>query len=93
MRIIRDTEGLSEDIYGLKLKNLSLQFTRRNYENVQSKSQVLVSMLQQDKIHPRLAFESSGLFVDPERAYSVSKEYYEEQKTDESEVNEDVAQQ
>lgn len=79
LRIIRDTEGLSEDIYNLKLKNLSLQFTRRNYENVQSKSQVLVSMLQQDKIHPRLAFTSSGLFTDPESAYQVSKEYSEEQ--------------
>jgi hypothetical protein len=36
-------------------------------------------MLQQPKIHPRLAFESSGLFIDPERAYSISKEYHEEQ--------------
>ena len=80
LRIIRDTEGLSVDIYNLKLKNLSLQFTRRNYENVQSKSQVLVSMLQQNKIHPRLAFTSSGLFTDPESAYQLSKEYSEEQE-------------
>ena len=79
LRIIRDTQGLSADIYNLKLKNLSLQFTRRNYENVQSKSQVLVSMLQQNKIHPRLAFTSSGLFTDPESAYQLSKEYSEEQ--------------
>ena len=79
MRIIRDTRGLSDDIYNLKLKNVSLQFTRRNYENVQSKSQVLVSMLQQNKIHPRLAFTSSGLFTDPESAYQLSKEYAEEQ--------------
>ena len=80
LRIIRDTQGLSADIYNLKLKNLSLQFTRRNYENVQSKSQVLVSMLQQNKIHPRLAFTSSGLFTDPESAYQLSKEYSEEQE-------------
>ena len=79
LRIIRDTEGLSEQIYKLRLKNVSLQFTRRNYENVQSKSQVLVSMLQQNKIHPRLAFTSSGLFTDPESAYQLSKEYSEEQ--------------
>jgi hypothetical protein len=71
---------LSEDIYNLKLKNISMQFTRRNYENVQSKSQVLVSMLQQNKIHPRLAFTSSGLFTDPESAYQLSKEYAEEQE-------------
>lgn len=80
LRIIRDTENLSEDIYELRLKNLSLQFTRRNYENVQSKSQVLVSMLQQNKIHPRLAFTHSGLFTDPESAYQLSKEYSEEQE-------------
>ena len=80
LRIIRDTEGLSEDIYNLKLKNVSMQFTRRNYENVQSKSQVLVSMLEQNKIHPRLAFSSSGLFTDPESAYQLSKEYAEEQE-------------
>ena len=79
-----------------------MQFTRRNYENIQSKSQVLTSMLQQPKIHPRLAFENCGLFIDPERAYSVSKEYSEEQEkkaremaqnaNNESEVNEDGAQ-
>ena len=80
LRIIRDTRGLSEDIYNLRLKNISMQFTRRNYENVQSKAQVLVSMLQQNKIHPRLAFEHSGLFTDPESAYQLSKEYAEEQE-------------
>ena len=85
--IIRNTRGLSEDLYALRLKDISMQFTRRNYENIQSKSQVLVSMLQQDKIHPRLAFESSGLFVDPERAYSVSKEYAEEQERKAIEMN------
>ena len=88
--IIRNTRDLSNDLYALRLKDISMQFTRRNYENIQSKSQVLVSMLQQPKIHPRLAFESSGLFVDPERAYSVSKEYYEEQQK-EIAVNEDEA--
>ena len=78
LRIIRDTGGLSGEMYALRLKDIEMEFTRRNYENIQSKSQVLVSMLQQEKIHPRLAFESSGLFVDPERAYAISREYYEE---------------
>ena len=79
LRIIRDTQGLSDALYGLKLKNIAMQFTRRNYENVQSKSQVLVSMLQQNKIHPRLAFEHCGMFSDPENAYQSSMGYYEEQ--------------
>ena len=77
LRIIRDTEGLSEDIYNLKLRNISMQFTRRNYENIQSKAQVLVSMLQQNKIHPRLAFATSGAFTDPESAYQMSMDYFD----------------
>ena len=80
LRICRDTVGVPTEVSSLKLKDIALQFTRRNYEAIQSKAQVLVSMLQQPKIHPRLAFESSGLFVDPERAYSLSMEYYESQK-------------
>lgn len=63
----------------LHLRDISLKFTRRNYEAIQSKSQVLISMLQQPKIHPKLAFESSGMFIDPESAYTQSMEYYKEQ--------------
>jgi hypothetical protein len=80
LKICRDSEGTPPEVDGLKLKDISLKFTRRNYEAIQSKSQVLVSMLQQPKIHPRLAFESSGLFIDPESAYSLSMKYYEEEK-------------
>lgn len=75
LRICRDLGNID-----LRLKDIELQFTRRNYENIQSKSQVLVSMLQQPKVHPLLAFQHSGLFVDPERAYTLSMNYYEEQQ-------------
>ena len=37
-------------------------------------------MLSNDKIHPRLAFEHSGLFADPEVAYMSSMEYAEQRK-------------
>lgn len=76
LRICRD---LADAEIKLHLKDIELQFTRRNYENIQSKSQVLVSMLQQPKIHPLLAFQHSGMFVDPENAYAMSMAYYEEQ--------------
>jgi hypothetical protein len=36
-------------------------------------------MLQQNKIHPRLAFTACGLFCDAENAYQTSMDYYEEQ--------------
>lgn len=64
----------------LKLSNVEIRFTRRNYENIQEKAQVLTTMLSNDKIHPRLAFEHSGLFADPEVAYTSSMEYAEEKK-------------
>ena len=71
---------LSEkSVLKLKVADIGLKFTRRNYEAIQSKSQVLVSMLQSEKIHPRLAFEHCGMFPDPETAYSMSADYYEEQ--------------
>ena len=63
----------------LRLKDIDMKFTRRNYDNIQSKSQVLVSMLQQPKVHPLLAFTHCGLFSDPESAYTMSNDYYEEQ--------------
>jgi len=76
--VLRICKELSD--IDLKLSDISLKFTRRNYEAIQSKSQVLISMLQQDKIHPLLAFESSGLFIDPESAYTLSMKYYDEQQ-------------
>ena len=73
----------------LKLSEIELKFTRRNYENIQSKSQVLDTMLKNNKIHPLLAFEHSGMFTDPESAYTLSMKYYEEQKQEQVEVVDD----
>ena len=64
----------------LKPSAVETRFTRRNYENIQAKSQVLTTMLANNKIHPRLAFEYCGMFIDPELAYTESIEYYEEQQ-------------
>jgi SPP1 family phage portal protein len=62
------------------------RFTRRNYENIQAKSQVLTTMLANPKIHPRLAFEYCGMFIDPELAYTESMAYNEEQQAKIEEV-------
>lgn len=75
LRICRDIGGLT-----LFLKDIDMKFTRRNYEAIQSKSQVLISMLQEPKIHPQLAFQHSGMFSDSESAYTMSMKYYEEQQ-------------
>lgn len=74
LRICSDTAPLN-----LKLSDIGLKFTRRNYADIQSKAQVLAEMLNNDKIHPKLAFQVCGLFTDAEDAYRISNEYYEEQ--------------
>ena len=61
------------------VKDIEIIFTRRNYENIQTKSQVLITMLNQPRIHPRLAFEYCGMFADPDKAYMESEKYYTEQ--------------
>lgn len=87
LRILRDTVGTN-----LRLVDIETHFTRRNYENIATKSQVLIAMLNNPKIHPELAFAHCGMFPDPESAYLQSIAYYEEQmeKWEPVEVNEDV---
>lgn len=73
LRILRDMTGLKLD-----QKNVEPKFSRRNYDNLQTKSQVLTTLLNNPKVHPQLAFVHSGLFLDPESAYLQSKEWWEE---------------
>jgi SPP1 family phage portal protein len=88
--VLKLCDGLAD--LKIRLKDIDMKFTRRNYDNIQSKSQVLVSMLQQPKVHPLLAFTHCGLFSDPESAYTMSNAYYEEQmeKWEPVDVDEDV---
>ena len=73
--ICRNTADLD-----LQLSDIKPEFTRKNLSNVQSKVQVLCEMLNNSKIHPKLAFQYSGLFSDSEEAYRISKQYAEEQQ-------------
>lgn len=69
-----DVLEVSEHL-GLRPVDVEIKFTRRNYEAIQSKAQVLTTLLGSPKIHPRLAFEYCGMFPDPETAYDLSKAY------------------
>lgn len=80
LRILRDTVGTK-----LRLADIETHFTRRNYDNIATKSQVLISMLNNPKIHPELAFSHCGMFPDPESAYLQSKAWWEEQERKEQE--------
>lgn len=70
----------AQQLRGLTAKDIEIRFTRRNYEDIQTKAQVLKMLIPEDfKVDPKLGFEHCGLFVDPERSYLQSKEYTEEQ--------------
>lgn len=75
LRICRDIGGLP-----LRLSQVDMKFTRRNYENIQTKAQVLDLMLKNPRIAPNLAFTHCGMFSDPESAYAVSRKHAEEQE-------------
>ena len=62
----------------LDVRDVDLAFNRRNYENALAKSQILTTMLSSEWVHPQLAFQSSGLFCDPEAAYLQSKDWHDE---------------
>lgn len=65
----------------LKAEDVGIKFTRRNYEDILSKSQTLTNMLSAG-IHPQYAIEQSGLFYDPAEVYKASMPYLEKWKTD-----------
>lgn len=73
--ICRETEDL-----GLELSDIKPEFTRKNLSNIQSKAQVLAEMLNNSKIHPKLAFQYAGMFSDPEESYRISMEWADEQQ-------------
>lgn len=72
LKICRTLSGMD-----LKLVDVETKFTRRNYENIQTKAQVLCEMLNNPKIDPKLAFTHCGMFTDPEEAYQMSMKQYE----------------
>lgn len=70
----------------LKSNQIDIRFTRRNYENIQMKAQVLTEMLNNDMIDPKLAFEHCGMFPDAEVAYLQSMAYYKKKLAEDTEA-------
>ena len=62
----------------LRASDIEVKFTRKNFEGITQKVEVLDKMLSNDKIAPRLAFVYSNLFPDPEEAYKESQTYIDE---------------
>lgn len=77
--ICRNTQGAD---LALDAHDVEVRFTRRNYENILQKAQVLDLMLNNPQVAPRLAFEHCGMFPDPDLACKLSEEAYERYKAD-----------
>ncbi len=76
IRICNDLRGTK-----LKLSDIDIRFTRRNFENILEKAQVLIMLLSSGKVHPRLAFGHCGMFADPDLAYNMSREWWETEES------------
>jgi len=71
--------------FSLKIGDIDIRIDRWNHNNILTKSQVLTTMLANNKIHPRLAFQACDMFVDPEMAYQMSMEWFAEHPEEEGE--------
>ena len=69
-------------ILDLDPNDVKIQFTRENLTDIQSKAQVLCELLNNEKVHPRDAYDISGLFTDVENAYQRGMEWYEEAQSE-----------
>ena len=68
-------------------EDIQIDFLRKNLSNIDVKVNVLTTLLNNPKVHPKLAFEAaSGLFRDTEAAYRESMSYFEEQKREQEEA-------
>lgn len=61
----------------LKTKDVQIKFTRRQYEDIYTKAQVLNLLLGNDLVHPKVAYTVSGMFSDVEDAYKMGLDWKE----------------
>lgn len=76
LRVILDICRNTRDL-DIRQYEIKFQFTRRNYADLLTKSQVLTTLLSSGKVAPKLAFEVCTLFTDPDAAYELSRPYIE----------------
>lgn len=57
----------------LPIRYINIDYTRQHYENMATKAQVLIAMLNNEKIDPAVAYETSGLFYDPNKKWEQGK--------------------
>ena len=74
----------------IPIRAINIDYTRQHYENMATKSQVLIAMLNNEKIHPKVAYEVCGLFYDPNKKFLEGLSWYEEQQKNGTETTEET---
>ena len=79
-KMLNIVTDICNKVIGMELDadTIDVKFTRRNYEDLLTKSQTLITMLGNDKIHPQCAYEASGLFIDTQDAYNMGMDWFKE---------------
>lgn len=83
LKICRDLGAVD-----LSVADIDMKFTRRNYEDILSKSQSLTNMLSAG-VDPLSALTQCGLFGDPNEVYKRSEPYLKKWVFEEDELNPD----
>lgn len=61
----------------LQLRNIGIQFPRRNYTNDSANVSNLVTLLSNDWVRPEFAYEHSNLTPDPHREWLLAKKWHD----------------
>lgn len=77
LAIMRNTIGTS-----LRLSDIEIKFTRRNYENLQSKSQVFATLIQTGYCALEEAYAISGISPDPADSAKRGEEWHSKVETE-----------
>lgn len=66
----------------LRIRDIELKFNRRNYENILTKAQTFTTLMQSKMLDPEVVFQVSGLFTDPEAAWTATQKWLDERAGD-----------
>jgi SPP1 family phage portal protein len=81
LRICNNTSAVDTRAkINLDMRQIEIKCPRRNYENAQSKAQVLNTLLSSDYVHPQDAWSISDICPDVSEAYSRGMAWHEEQQ-------------
>lgn len=75
-------DGVNKSL-GIKAYDVSVKLPRGNYENMLEKVQVLIELLNNDKVAPIVAYQTPNLFSDPDKACALGMEFYEKRTKEE----------